>query len=263
MKPVAVVTGGKQGIGRGISLALAQKGFDIVILDLVEDEAALRTLEETRQAGVQAAFIPCDISDVEALPPIVDQAIAAFGAVHTLVNNAGVQADPEDYGKGILDITPTAFDRVMNINLRGTFFVAQAFARHMKNTDSNIYRSIITTSSINAKQVRVDTPEYSISKSGLSTLNQILAIRLASHGIGCFEILPGLIETDMTKRNKPTVDAMIQQGLIPMPRWGQPDDVGRTVAMLASGALAYSTGEAIHVDGGMHLPRAGLVQPKF
>lgn len=260
MKPVAVVTGGKQGIGRGISVALAQEGFDIVILDLVEDQAALSTLEDIRLAGGQAAFVTCDIANVEALPSVVDQVIATFGSVHALVNNAGVQSKPEDYGMGILDMTPEVFDRVMNINLRGTLFVSQAFARHMKNTDSDAYRSIITISSINAEQVRVDTPEYSISKSGLSTLNQILAIRLASYGIGCFEVLPGLIETDMTKGNKPAINAMLEQGLIPMPRWGQPDDIGRTVAMLASGTLAYSTGEAIHVDGGMHVRRPGLVR---
>lgn len=263
MKPVAVVTGGRQGIGRGIALELARGGFNIVILDQVEDAAALSTLEAVHALGVEAKFIRCNIADVEALPPIIDLAIAAFGAVHTLVNNAGVQSAPEDYGKGILDITPEAFDRVMNINLRGTLFVAQGFAKYMKSAHSDIYRSIITISSINAKQVRVDTPEYSISKSGLSTLNEILAIRLASSRIGCFEVLPGLIETGMTQKNKPAVDAMLQQGLVPMSRWGQPEDVGRTVAMLASGALPFSTGDAIHVDGGMHLPRAGLVQPKF
>ena len=262
MKPVAVVTGGKQGIGRGISLALAREGFDIVILDLVQDEAALSTQEEIRQHGAQVVFIACDISDVEALPRVAGEAIAAFGSVHTLVNNAGVQSKPEDYGMGILDITPAVFDRVMNINLRGTLFVSQVFARHMKNTHSDFYRSIITISSINAKQVRVDAPEYTISKSGLSTLNQILASRLANNGIGCFEVLPGLIETDMTKGNQVAINALLEQGLIPMPRWGQPEDVGQTVATLASGTLAYSTGEAIHVDGGMHIQRPGLVRPK-
>ncbi len=260
---VAVVTGGRQGIGRGIALELARSGWNLVIIDRQRDAVAEDTLGELQALGAQSVFLEADIADVDRCAEIADQAHAAFGAVHTLVNNAGVQARPHEY-VDVLETTAESFDRVMGINLRGTFFLSQAFARRMANQEvaADAVRSIVTVSSINAEQARTTTPEYCISKTGLSMLNKILAMRLARHGIFCYEVVPGLIDTAMTAQRKAVLTPIVQQGLTPITRWGQPQDIGRTVAALASGAFPFCTGEAIHIDGGMHIPRSPL-EPQY
>lgn len=264
MRPVAVVTGGRQGIGQGIALALAGSGFDIVVVDQAEEAAAQGTLAALQALGASTCFLQADIAHAEQAPQVADAACSAFGRVDVLVNNAGVQARPHELGVDVLDTTAESFDRVLGINLRGTFFLTQAFARRMVQQPAaadGCFRAIVTVSSINAVQARSKTPEYCLSKSGLSMMNRIFALRLARHGIACFEVLPGLIETAMTAGRHDTLDPLVQQGLSPIARWGQPADIGRTVAALATGALPFSTGEAIHVDGGMHMPRSPLEAP--
>jgi 3-oxoacyl-[acyl-carrier protein] reductase len=258
MKPIAVVTGARQGIGQGIALALAEAGFDLLVLDLVEDETAQATVAQLRAAGAQTQFLRADIADVAAADACVQRCWAVHGRVDVLVNNAGVQARPHEY-LDVLDATVESFDRVLGINLRGTFFLTQAFARRMV-TDAvpEHYRAIVTVSSINALQARTTTPEYCLSKSALSMMNKIFALRMAPYGIGCFEVLPGLIDTAMTAGKHDVLDPIVRGGLSPITRWGQPRDIGQTVAALAQGALPFSTGEAIHVDGGMHMPRSAL-----
>ncbi len=254
-KPVAAVTGARQGIGKGIALALARSGFDLVLVDLVEDDVAQQTVAELLDAGARCHFVAADIAQVEQRAATATAICAAFGRLNTLVNNAGVQVKVRG---DLLDVTPESFDRVMNINLRGTFFLTQEIARHMvaaSDTPTPAHRSIVTISSANAYLVGADRPEYCFSKMSLSMMTKAFALRLGRHGIATYEIRPGIIRTAMTLPVKDKYDAWIAQGLTPIARWGETDDVGATVATLARGLMPFSTGDAFHVDGGLHIQK--------
>ncbi len=251
---IAVVTGGRRGIGRSIAYALAEAAHDVVLLDAVEDDATQQTLHGLAQRGARASFIQADISDVAQASSLADRAFSVFGPVDVLVNNAGVQV--HDRTATVLHTTVESFDRLLGVNLRGTFFLTQAFAQRMVAAPSGTFRSIVTISSSNALHAKTTGVEYCLSKSALTMMNKVFALQLARHGIACFEVQPGLIKTDMNMALHDKYEPLVQQGLMPMPRWGTPEDVGHTVASLASGALRYVTGEVIHVDGGMHIPKS-------
>lgn len=242
MKPAALVTGANRGLGRGIALALAARGFDVVVNDL----------ERSGDEGIPgAAFVAGDIADTAQHGRIVDEAFGAFGALHCLVNNAGVMTSVRG---DMLELTEQSFDRVMGINLRGTFFLTQRVVRRMlAQTDDGSFRSIVTISSVNAFMAGVTRADYSLSKSALTMLVKLFAVRLADAGIRCYEVRPGIMRTDMTKPVREAYDRRIADGIVPIRRWGEPEDVGRAVAMLAAGELGFSTGEAVHVDGGLHI----------
>jgi 3-oxoacyl-[acyl-carrier protein] reductase len=249
----ALVTGARRGIGRGIAWALAERGFDIVVNDLVDDAATRETLDGIGVRGRHAAFIAHDVADVAGHAAFVDRAFAAFGGLDCLVNNAGVQVEVRG---DLLAVTPESFDRVLGVNLRGTFFLAQAVARRMlaeTRAAGDAPRSIVTISSANARTVGPNRGEYCIAKAGLSMLNQLFAQRLAEHDIMCYEIRPGIIRTDMTAGAFDRYDAAIRDGLTPVRRWGEPADVGATVAALALRLLPFNTGDAFNVDGGLHM----------
>ena len=253
-QPIALVTGGRRGIGRGIAYALAQAGYDVVLNDLVEDESAAETLAGVAALGRKARFIVGDISEIETHAALVDAAWSAFGTIDCLVNNAGVQVKVRG---DILDVTPQSFDHLMAVNLRGTFFITQAVARRMlreARAAGDPPRSVVTISSANANSiVGPNRAEYCISKSGLSMMNKLYAERLAASDIMCYEVRPGIIYTDMTASSKERYDALIAEGISPVRRWGKPEDIGKTVAALATGMLPFTTGDAFHVDGGLHM----------
>ena len=159
-KAVAVVTGARQGIGKGIALALGQSGFNIVMADVLLDDVAQQTMGEISALGVQCKFIQADIADVESRFDTTGKMFAAFGRVDTLVNNAGVQVKVRG---DLLDVTPESYDRVMGINLRGSFFLTQAVAKRMialSIAPTEQHRSTVTISSANAYLVGPDRPEY-------------------------------------------------------------------------------------------------------
>ena len=156
----------------------------------------------------------------------------------------------------LLDVSSESFDRVLGINLRGTFFLTQAVARRMlADAPSGHPRSIVTISSANAIIASPDRGEYCVAKAGLAMMTRLYALRLAAAGIGVYEIRPGVIRTDMTKVATAKYDKLIAEGLTPIARWGEPEDVGRAAAMLARGELSFVTGEAINVDGGLHIQK--------
>ena len=169
-----------------------------------------------------------------------------------LVNNAGVPAPQRG---DLLDMSTASYDRVLDVNLRGTFFFTQAVARHMAATVTDRTRSIVTVSSVSAEMASVERGEYCVSKAGLGMLTKLFALRLAPLGIGVFEVRPGVIRTPMTDGVAATYDARIAHGLVPMGRWGEAQDVARAVAALAAGDLAFSTGSVLHVDGALSIPR--------
>jgi NAD(P)-dependent dehydrogenase (short-subunit alcohol dehydrogenase family) len=247
------VTGGRRGIGRGIVLALAEAGFNIVVNDLALDDQAEETLAGCRQRGAEACFAAGDVADLAGHERLVEQAWEAFGGIHCLVNNAGVSVARRG---DLLDVEPDSYDRVMSVNLRGPFFLTQRVARRMvAEAVPGRPRSIVNISSFNADAAAVERGEYCLSKTGVSMMTRLYALRLADHGIGVHEIRPGIIRTDMTAVAREKYDPLIAGGISPIRRWGEPEDIGRAVAALASGAFAFSTGDAYYVDGGLHIAR--------
>lgn len=253
--PVAAVTGAGRGIGRGIAVALAQAGFDLVLNDLVHDDGMTGALEAVGAEGRRATFVIGDISDVSRSRELAQALTAAFGGLDCLVNNAGIPAMQRG---DLLDMTPESFDRTLSVNLRGTFFLTQAVSRLMiedVRDAGDPARSIIFISSLSAVAASTERGEYCIGKAGVSMVNRLFALRLAAYAIACHEVRPGIIRTPMTAPVSGKYDRLIAEGLSPMPRWGEAEDVGRAVAALAGGAFGFTTGDAVHVDGGLHVAR--------
>ncbi|MBL8571393.1 MAG: 3-ketoacyl-ACP reductase [Phreatobacter sp.] len=249
---VAFVTGAQRGIGRGIALALAARGFDLVLNDLAASSDLDATAAAAREAGARVTTLAGDIADLGGQGALVTAAWDAFGRIDCLVNNAGVSVKTRG---DMLDSSPESFDRLITINLRGPFFLTQAVAKRMVAAPASGFRSIVTVSSLNAEAASPDRAEYCISKIGLSMMSKLYALRLAEAGIRAYEIRPGVIRTDMTAVAREKYDRMFASGFSPISRWGEPEDIGRAVAMLADGALAYSTGEVVHVDGGLSVAK--------
>jgi NAD(P)-dependent dehydrogenase (short-subunit alcohol dehydrogenase family) len=271
MNPVAIVTGGSRGIGRGIALELSAAGYDLVINCNRNVAAARATVRDCISAGadsgrtVRAEVCRADISNAAGRRLLISFTRKRFGGLDMLVNNAGVaplvRAD-------LLEASEESFDRVLRINLKGPYFLTQLAANWMiqqlesgrakKNgrlPGPNYSPKIITISSISATAASVNRGDYCVSKAGLSMMTSLYSSRLAEYGIQVFEIRPGIIATDMTVPVKAKYDRLIGGGLSPIKRWGVPGDVGKAVSAIARGLLPFSTGEIIHVDGGFHISR--------
>lgn len=251
---VALVTGGARGIGQAICGELATRGFDVAFIDLAETESVHKTTELIQSAGRRAAFFECDISLVSNHARVVNEVVKSLGRISCLVNNAGVQVAARD---DLLNVDEAEFDRLIGINLRGTFFLTQSIAKSMlAESDIGYNRSIITITSANAHLVSPEKAVYCVSKAGLSMAMQNFAIRLAEAGVAVHEIRPGLIETDMTRSVHDSYNPGMESGaLSAMRRWGKPSDIAEVVGTLAVGSFSYSTGDIYNVGGGMHIPR--------
>jgi NAD(P)-dependent dehydrogenase (short-subunit alcohol dehydrogenase family) len=251
-RPAALVTGARRGIGRGIAIALAARGFDLVVSDIAADGVE-ETLAAVRAHGVGATFVAGDVADVAAHEGFAARCWDAFGGIECVVNNAGVSVKV----RGDLLATDLAdFDRVMAINLRGPFFLTIALARRMAAVASpRGPRSVINISSANATIAAPDRPAYALSKTGVAMMTKLFAVRLAEYGIAVHEIRPGIIRTDMTAVAAERYDRLIGDGLTPIARWGEPADIGRAVAALACGHIPFTTGDAFHIDGGLHIQK--------
>jgi NAD(P)-dependent dehydrogenase (short-subunit alcohol dehydrogenase family) len=250
-RPVAIVTGGLRGIGRASAEALAQSGFDLVMADLAD------TMPEELSAGLGAngtrpGYCRFDIADLGSHAAVVSAALDAFGRIDCLVNNAGIASPVRS---DLLDLEPANFDRVIGVNLRGTVFFTQAAVKAMLGQPADGPRTIINITSVSAELASPERADYCISKAGLSMWTKLLALRLAAEGISVFEVRPGIIRTDMTAGVAAKYDALIDGGLVPMRRWGEPRDVGEAIAALASGRLAFATGSVLQLDGGLAVPR--------
>lgn len=243
-----MVTGARRGIGKAIALALAHAGFDVAVADLDAGADLQAVASQIKGMGRKAAAIRADISDIANHDAVLDEAEASLGPLTTLVNNAGVSV----MSRGdLLDVTPESFDRCMAVNARGTFFLTQAFARRVRTVKTAGHRSIVSITSANATAVSIARGEYCMSKSAASMMSKLFASRLSDEGIGVYEIQPGFIETDMTAPSKAKYDALIDNGLTVVKRFGTPDEVGRIAVTLASGLLPYTVGQPIFVDGGL------------
>ncbi len=252
---VALVTGGGRGIGKGIVLALAGEGWTVAVNYRSDGQSAEETAAAARKLGGGAFIVQADIGEIEAHEKLVEDVVGPAGRIDLLVNNAGIApAKRED----LLHMPPESYDKVMNTNLRGPFFLTQKIAQVMieliekKKIESP---NIITITSVSAVTAGVNRGEYCMSKAGLSMMSSLWAARLGEYGIGVFEIRPGIIETDMTAGVREKYDRRFESGLALYRRWGRPEDIGRAVAAIAAGSFPYSTGEIINIDGGIHVPR--------
>ncbi len=255
MKRVALVTGGSRGIGLGIAMSLAQEGFDLAVCGVRPAERVGEAIDTLARAGGEVLYVQADVSDPQARAHLLDEIKARYQRLHVLVNNAGVAPKVR---ADILEATPESYDRVMDINLKGPYFLTQSVANWMieqRETDPEFGGAIINISSISATVASPSRGEYCLSKAGVSMATQLWAARLGEYEIPVYEVRPGVILTDMTKVVQDRYDRLIAEGLTVQKRWGYPDDVGRAVAMLARGDLHYSTGQVIMVDGGLTLPR--------
>jgi NAD(P)-dependent dehydrogenase (short-subunit alcohol dehydrogenase family) len=251
---VAVVTGAGRGIGRGIALALADLGHALVVNYRADGDSAEATCDEARRRGAPIVHsIRADISDLPQGRRLIEEALILAGRIDLWVNNAGIAPERR---LDVLDSTPESWDRVLNTNLRGPFFLTQAVGREMmrqKSAGIVTDPQIVFITSISSRFASVNRGEYCVAKAGLSMVAQLFAARLAGSGIRVYEVRPGLVDTDMTRAVRAAYDLRIAGGLIPMARWGTVEDVGRAVAAIAAGALPYSTGSVIDVDGGLGL----------
>lgn len=254
MSPAAIVTGGSRGIGRGIVRSLATAGYDVVVNYASNADAAKAVGAEVEALGQRAHLVQADVSDSADRQKLVDETVAAFGRLDLLVSNAGVAPNVR---ADMLDAGEESFDRLVQINLKGPYFLTQIAARMMiEQIAAGVVTNpkIVIVSSISAYTASVNRGDYCVTKSGLAMVAQLYAARLAEHGINVYEIRPGIIETDMTGGVKEKYDDLIfNQGITPIRRWGQPEDVGRAVVAVATDLLPFSTGQVIDVDGGFHL----------
>lgn len=255
LKKVALVTGGSRGIGLGIARHLLTAGFSLAINGLREESQVSDVLNDLRSGGADVIYVRGNLSSSSDRKEMITTVRKHFGKLNLLVNNAGMA--PRER-RDILEATEESFDEVVSTNLKGTYFLTQQAANWMieqKKSDATFEGMIITVSSISATVASINRGEYCVSKAGLSMTTQLFATRLGEFNIPVFEVRPGVIDTDMTAGAKEKYDKLIAQGLTVQNRWGFPDDVGKAVAALASGAFPYSTGQVIMVDGGLTLPR--------
>jgi NAD(P)-dependent dehydrogenase (short-subunit alcohol dehydrogenase family) len=245
---VALVTGARRGIGRAVALRLAESGFDVAVNDVVADAEGEAVVAAIEAMGRRAVLAPLDIARIGEHGAFLDHVEQALGPFDCLVNNAGVSV----LNRGdLLDVGEESWDRCLDINLKGTFFLTQAVARRMLARDAPGHRSIVTISSISAEVVSTSRGEYCIAKAGLSMLTRLFALRLAEAGIGVYEVRPGIIRTAMTEGSAARLDQLIADGISPIRRWGEPADVAAAVAVLAEGRLPFTVGQVVTVDGGL------------
>ncbi len=243
---VAFVSGATRGIGRAIADRLHHAGYQVLYSGTRTERPA--DLPEDRD------YIGCNIADSEQRKAAFEYIDKRYGCLDVLVNNAGVAPLVR---QDILQMTEESFDRVLDINLKGTMFMCQHAANYMlahKEQWEDAPR-IVNIGSISAYTSSTARGEYCISKAGLGMVTQLLADRLAAEGIPVFEVRPGIIATDMTEKVHDKYAKLIEGGLLPIPRFGEPDDVAKMVEACCSGLLDYAAGQVLNADGGFSLRR--------
>jgi NAD(P)-dependent dehydrogenase (short-subunit alcohol dehydrogenase family) len=252
---VVLVTGGANGIGLGIARRLAAEGWSLALNGRRAAREVAPAIGELRSAGVDVVYFEVDVAVPEQRRALVPATVEAFGRLDALVNNAGITSPGR---KDFLEATEESFDVVIGTNLKAPYFLGQAAALQMirqREAEPDFRGKIVNVSSINATVVSTNRGDYGMSKAGLASATQTMAVRLAPFGIDCYEIRPGLILTDMSAAAKAKYDVLIAEGLTLEPRWGDPDDIGRVAAAALRGDIPYSTGQVFVVDGGFTITR--------
>ena len=255
MTNVALITGGTRGIGLGIAKKLAEEGIDLALNGVRAESEVSEVLTELRKSGVRVEYFPGNIAEKADRENIVNGVKEKFGKINFLINNAGVaprvRAD-------VLEVAEEDFDHLMDINLKGTFFLSQAVANWMaeiRKLDPETPLSIVSITSVSAVLASTNRAAYCMAKAGLSMMSNVLAVRLAEYDIPVYEIQPGVIETDMTEKVNSIYQERIENGLTLEKRMGQPKDIAKVVAALLRGDLPYATGQILALDGGMMVGR--------
>jgi NAD(P)-dependent dehydrogenase (short-subunit alcohol dehydrogenase family) len=251
-RPVAIITGGRRGIGLGIAKSLAADGFDIALTGLGDPVDGDPALAELKALGTKAIYVQSDLARLETHEPALSTVVDTFGRVDCLVNNAGIASVVRG---DFLELTPENFDTIIATNLKGTVFFTQAVLKAMLAQPEKFPRSVVNITSVSSGMSSPERLDYCMSKAGLSSFSQGLALRLAETGISVFEVRPGIIRSDMTSGVSAKYDRLIGDGLVPMKRWGEPEDIGRIVSGLASGKFGFATGTVIDADGGLSIAR--------
>jgi len=240
--PVALVTGASRGIGRKIAEELSRTH------KVLGTYRGRRDAAESLRESTGAEIFQCDIGSGKDRTALLEFARTRFGHIDLLVNNAGMAPRVR---RDLLEATEDSFDELMATNLKGPHFLTQQVAHGMLERGEP--GRIIFVTSISAYTASVNRGEYCISKAGLSMSAALYAARLAAHGIGVFEIRPGIVRTDMIAAVESAYEQKIADGLLPQRRMGESSDIARAVRAIADGLLDYSTGQVLNVDGGFHL----------
>jgi glucose 1-dehydrogenase len=242
---VAIVTGASSGIGQGIAIRLGRDGAKVIVDYIGGPEGAQETLRAIQAEGGEAEIVPADVTHTEDISKLVDEAWKRFGSADILVNNAGMEHKADFW-----DTQQADYDKVMDVNLRGPFFLTQAFVRRLR--DAKKTGRIVNISSVHEDMAFPGFTSYCCSKGGLRMMMRNLAVELGPLGITINNIAPGAIETPINKAllaDKPKLDALLKN--IPLGRLGKPEDVAGLVAFLASDDAAYVTGSTYVIDGGV------------
>jgi glucose 1-dehydrogenase len=239
------ITGGDQGIGRAIAERLAIDGADVAICYRSNQSGAQEVVAEISRRGRRSAAIQCDVGKIEEGQRFITSAVGQLGKLDVLINNAGLERRADFW-----EVTEADFDAVLNVNLKGLFFLTQAFVRHRMEAKSG--GKVINISSVHEELPFPHFASYCASKGGVKMLTRNLSVELAPLGITINSIAPGAIETPINKNllNDPAkLNALLQN--IPLRRLGEPSDVASLASFLASGESSYITGTTLFVDGGL------------
>lgn len=244
-----IVSGCARGIGEAVTRLLLDKGYRVTGMSRTDAESVTKKFNSKN-----FRYFKGDLSSSDDRASLVKFALDSFGQIDGLVNVAGVAPKVR---ADLLEMTEESYDFVMDINTKGTLFLTQAVANEMKNNtpENGLRGHICNISSLSAYTSSPNRGEYCISKAGVSMITKLFADRLAEFGIPVNEIRPGIIATDMTEGVKGKYDALIDGGLLPIKRWGTPEDIAAAVLSILSGGLPYMTGQSIDIDGGFHLRR--------
>lgn len=254
MKKTAVITGSSRGIGLATAKQLAADGFNIVMVATGTKEKNQASIDAVEAIGAEVLYVQADISSHDDRLRIVKEAVEHFGRIDALVNNAGVAPKVR---ADILEMSEESFDRVVGTNTKGNMFLTQAVANQMISQEPLCGRKgvIVNVSSCSATVSSTSRGEYCVSKAGVSMLTTLYADRLAREGILVNEVRPGVIASDMTSTVQAKYDKLIEDGLFPIARWGNPEDVANAISALCSDKFLYTTGNYIDIDGGFHIQR--------
>ncbi len=254
-RPAVLITGASRGIGLAAAIELAGSSFDVALNGPTDDEELDNAARKVAATGAKVVKIVADVADTASHDRMLDEAERKIGPLSALVNNAGVSVASRG---DLLDVTEESYDRCMAINARAPFFLSQAFARRLisRDRDDGRFYCLINVTSSNANAVAVQRSEYCASKAAAAMISKAFSVRLGAENIAVYDIQPGLIETAMTR---PVVDMYQRRidddALTLLPRLGQPEDVGRIIATLATGGLPYTTGHVISADAGLLVSR--------
>jgi 3-oxoacyl-[acyl-carrier protein] reductase len=251
----ALVTGGSRGIGLGIVEQLLKNDYQVAINGVRDQQNVQPLIDSLNINGVRVVYFQGNIGNKSDRQRIVEDIQQKLGPIHVLVNNAGVAPKKR---KDILEIDEDSYDFVMDINLKGTFFLSQLVAKSMIESKIHYPKDsfcIINITSISASVASISRGEYCISKAGASMLTKLFAVRMAAVGIPVYEIQPGIIRTDMTAAVQEKYEQLIKDGLTLDKRLGIPQDIGKIVSTLVHGDLPYATGQIITADGGLMIRR--------